>query len=171
MDIKIKFRHDIKLRPITMEDFSCVAKWSKDNVFCIANGWDLNRDEQELFNWWGRCVNNDSEGFFRIGIELESKLIGYADLACINGNSAEIGIAIGDSTLWGKGIGSDSCKLLMNYAFKHFGITIFNAETHETNLRSRKMLESIGFQEASRIGTEEYLGTDSKLIQYKFIFN
>lgn len=166
MDMEI---HGLKLRQITMDDFSSVVKWSKDNAFCLANGWDLNRDEQELFNWWERCVHNDSESFIRIGIELEGKLIGYADLACMNGNSAELGIAIGDSSLWGKGIGTDSSKLMMNYAFKHFGISDFNAETHETNIRSRKMLESMGFREASRIGTEEYLGTESRLIQYRLI--
>ncbi len=56
---------------------------------------------------------------------------------------------------------------MMDYASKHLGITVFNAEKHETNIRSRKMLEKIGFKEISRIGREEYLGTESQLIQYR----
>ena len=55
----------------------------------------------------------------------------------------------------------------MDYAFKKLGITVFNAEAHEMNIRSRKMLKKIGFIEISRIGIEEYLGTENQLIQYR----
>lgn len=157
----------IKIRPLTKEDFGYVLKWSKDDTFCSANDWDKNRNEQELYKWWLHCVNNVAEDFIRLGIEMENKLIGYADLACIKNNSAELGIAIGERMLWGKGIGFNSSMRMMNYASAHFGITVFNAETHETNIRARKMLERIGFKEVSRIGSEEYLGIETKLIQYK----
>ncbi|GEN32374.1 RimJ/RimL family protein N-acetyltransferase [Cerasibacillus quisquiliarum] len=157
----------IKIRPLTKEDFKYVLKWSKDNTFCSANDWEENRSEQELYKWWLHCVNNTARDFIRLGIELENKLIGYADLACIKKNSAELGIAIGESALWGKGIGFKSSLSMMDYASTHLGITIFNAETHETNTRARKMLERIGFKEVSRIGSEKYLGTDCKLIQYR----
>lgn len=53
------------------------------------------------------CINNAAEDFIRMGIEFNEKLIGYADLACIKDNSAELGIAI-ESTLWGKGLGFHS---------------------------------------------------------------
>jgi RimJ/RimL family protein N-acetyltransferase len=76
-------------------------------------------------------------------------------------------IAIGESKQWGKGIGFNSSLHIMDYASAHLGITVFHAETHETNARARKMLERIGFREVSRIGNEEYLKTDSKLIQYR----
>lgn len=38
---------------------------------------------------------------------------------------------------------------------------------NETNIRAREMLERLRFREVSRIGSEKYLGTDSKLIQYQ----
>ncbi|WP_240035103.1 GNAT family N-acetyltransferase [Neobacillus notoginsengisoli] len=57
---------------------------------------------------------------------------------------------------------------MMEYASKELGIATFYAETHEANIRARKMLEKIGFQEISRFGSEEeYLGINSPLIQYK----
>lgn len=40
-------------------------------------------------------------------------------------------------------------------------------ETHAANIRSRKMLDEIGFKEVSRKGIERYLGVDSQLIQYR----
>lgn len=168
MNYEEKSIQNIKIRPLSIDDFKFVIKWSKDDTFCAANDWEHNRDEQELYRWWQHCVNNISEGFIRMGIELENRLIGYADLACKD-NVAELGIAIGESTLWGKEIGFNASICMMDYASKYLGITVVNAETHETNIRSRKMLEKIGFKEVSRIGSEEYLGIESQLIQYKIL--
>ncbi|MCA1322318.1 GNAT family N-acetyltransferase [Bacillus tianshenii] len=158
---------NIKIRPLSKNDFKYILEWSKDETFCSANDWEKNRDGEELYKWWQHCVNNVSEDFIRLGIELEYKLIGYADLACIRDNTAELGIAIGESKLWGKGIGFNASICMIDYASKQLDINVFHAETHETNFPSRKMLERIGFKEVSRIGREQYLGTESQLIQYK----
>jgi len=156
----------IEIRPLTIDDFETVLRWSKDDLFCSANGWETNRKPEELFSWWSNCVNNVAEDFIRMGITFCGKIIGYADLACIKDNAAELGIAIGESKLWGQGIGINSAICMMVYASKEYGITNFYAETHEANVRSRKMLEKIGFKEISRIGSEEYLGMISQLIQF-----
>ena len=155
------------IRPLRMNDYLQVLGWSKDEAFCIANGWDINRVESELYEWWQGCVNRKSEDFIRLGIEWNDQLIGYGDLASINGNSAEIGIAIGDSSKWGKGIGRQATKLLIAYAYEKLAISVFDAETHASNIRSRKMLEKIGFKEISRVGSEMYQGETTELIQYR----
>lgn len=162
------YRDLIKIRPITEEDYVYIVKWSKNDEFCIANDWELNRNEHELYKWWLYCVNNLPEDYIRMGIEMENKLIGYGDLACIVGNTAELGIAIGESTLWGMGIGLNSSMRMMDYASSEVGITLFKAETHVTNTRARKMLDRMGFKEVSRMGAEKYLGVETRLIQYLF---
>ncbi|QKS72001.1 GNAT family N-acetyltransferase [Paenalkalicoccus suaedae] len=159
---------DLKVRPITMNDYDTVLTWSKDDLFCSANGWDLNRSPEELYSWWLRCVHNEAEDFIRMGIELNESLIGYADVACIEDQTAELGIAVGDSKLWGKGLGYHSAICMMEYASKELGITTFNAETHEANVRSINMLKKIGFKETSRLGSEEYQGKNSRQIQYEY---
>ncbi|TDM16652.1 hypothetical protein [Macrococcoides canis] len=68
---------------------------------------------------------NEYDDFIRLGIELDDKLIGYADLAYIKGNSAELGIAIGESKLWGRGIGfysSPQYDRLCLYTFRLFNL-------------------------------------------------
>lgn len=157
---------DEKIRPLMMDDYEIVLNWSKDDDFCSANGWKKKRGAEELYQWWHNCVKNTSEDFIRMGIEYDGQLVGYVDLACIRDNTAELGIAIGESTLWGKGIGFNAAQCMMDYAL-NLGITSLDAETHETNHRSRRMLEKLGFEEISRIGTEEYMGREAKLIQYK----
>ncbi|QGM31319.1 GNAT family N-acetyltransferase [Bacillus sp. N3536] len=168
MNTKDNNIRSIKIRNLSIDDYEVVLNWSKDDIFCSANGWEKNRSEEELYRWWLHCISNKSEDFVRMGIELKERLVGYADLACIKDNTAELGIAIGESTLWGKGIGTNSILCMMDYASKKLGITIFNAETHEENIRSRKMLEKIGFIEISRMGNEEYLGRENQLIQYRY---
>lgn len=73
--------------------------------------------------------------------------------------------------MWGKGIGFEAAHRTMEFASANLDIKIFEAETHETNIRSRKMLDKIGFEEVSRIGFENYLGENSQLIQYRLNFN
>ncbi|WP_059173985.1 GNAT family N-acetyltransferase [Bacillus sp. FJAT-27445] len=157
----------VKIRPLRIDDFKFALNWSRDEGFCLANGWEMNRNEEELYRWWLRCVKNEAKDFVRMGIECDGKLIGYADLAGIQDHSAELGVAIGDTAQWGKGLGVKAAQCMMEYGFKKLGITDFAAETHEENVRSRKMLEKIGFKEISRIGHEEYIGAESQLIQYQ----
>lgn len=166
-----KNAYSIKIRPISISDYEAVLKWSQNEIFCSANQWQLNRDSNEVYSWWLKCVNNTSENFIRLGIEFDGKLIGYADLANITNNSAELGIAIGESTLWGKGIRFEAVQQIMEFASRNFGIKIFEVEKHETNIRSRKMLDKIGFEEISRVGLKTYLGENSRLIQYRLNFN
>ncbi|MGA4515817.1 GNAT family N-acetyltransferase [Solibacillus silvestris] len=168
MDIN---RNEIYLRKLKLEDFNAVVDWSRDDRFCEANGWQKNRDHLELFKWWERCVTNQQKDMIRLGIEYKNRLIGYADLAEFKNNSAEIGIAIGDSTVWNNGIGTQMIKKLLNYANEQFGVTTFYGKTNETNHRSRKMMEKVGFTEESREGTELYIGKEVKLVQYKLELN
>ncbi|MEK4079823.1 GNAT family N-acetyltransferase [Solibacillus sp. FSL K6-1126] len=168
MDIN---RNEIYLRKLKLEDFNAVVDWSRDDRFCEANGWQKNRDHLELFKWWERCVTNQQKDMIRLGIEYKNRLIGYADLAEFKNNSAEIGIAIGDSNLWNNGIGTQMIKKLLNYANEQFGVTTFYGKTYETNHRSRKMMEKVGFTEESREGTELYIGKEVKLVQYKLELN
>lgn len=165
-----KNTYSIKIRPIAISDYDAVLRWSQNETFCLANQWELNRDSNEVYSWWNKCVNNPSESFVRMGIEFDGNLIGYTDLANLSNDSAELGIAIGESSLWGKGIGFEAAHRTIEFASANLGIKVFEAETHETNIRSRKMLERIGFEEVSRIGSEIYLGENSRLIQYRLNF-
>jgi hypothetical protein len=49
MNLKDGNVQNIKIRPLTIDDFGYVLKWSKDDTFCSANDWEQNRDEQELY--------------------------------------------------------------------------------------------------------------------------
>ncbi|QTD41786.1 GNAT family N-acetyltransferase [Sporosarcina sp. Te-1] len=161
-----KVHEAVVLRQLSMEDLETVIEWSKDDIFCLANGWETGRERDELFRWWTRCVEERTDKFIRLGVEYGNVLVGYVDLLAMEEGSAELGIAIGDRSVWGKGIGVLASRLMMDYAAKERGIHSFLAETHESNYRARRMLEKLGFQETSRNSTEEYKGKISRLLQY-----
>lgn len=69
MHAKKNFSHYIKLRSLAIDDFETVLKWSKDDSFCSANGWELNRNPEELYRWWLNSVNTVAKNFIRMGIE------------------------------------------------------------------------------------------------------
>lgn len=156
----------IRLRELRMEDYDRVLRWSRDDLFCEANGWERNREPEELKSWWSYCVHMDKPSFIRMGIEWEGSFIGYADLAEIHEQQAELGIAIGERNSWGQGIGRQGTLAIMEYGKTNLRIKIFTAETHESNIRCRKMLEKIGFEETGREGYEWYCGKKDRLIQY-----
>lgn len=146
----------LKLRPLEMRDFSEVLLWSKDPLFCEANGWDIHQDETRLYQWWTTCVNQDNPHFQRIGIEWEQRLIGYVDLADILDGTAEVGIAIGDSSLWQRGLGAAALEKALHYGHHTHDIKIFTAETSTSNNRAVKMLMRAGFQTMNETETSIY---------------
>ena len=166
MKPRAEIAEQIQLRALRLNDFGRVVQWSRDVEFCLANGWQPSIEEEELYQWWANCVNGKTENFLRVGIEQEGLLIGYVDLADIRYGTAELGIAIGEKSFWGKGIGTAAATKLLSYAKETLGITKVFAETHKTNIRSRKMLQKLGFQEISRHGTDFYCGEETPLIQF-----
>ncbi|HLR16070.1 MAG TPA: GNAT family N-acetyltransferase [Bacillota bacterium] len=166
MRVSSHINSSITIRPITMQDFESVLKWSKDDIFCAANDWEKNRGEQELYTWWDFCVHHPHKDFIRLGITLENDLIGYGDIVVLKEDKAELGIAIGERSRWGQGIGTRAMMCLMDVAKSHLHMTTFQAETHESNHRAQKMLEKVGFKEISRVGTEIYMGGECGLVQY-----
>lgn len=120
MDANMNLSQYLKIRPLTIKDYESILRWSRDDSFCSANGWELNRSPEELYRWWHICVNNIAKDFIRMGIEFNDKLVGYADLASIKDSTAELGVAIGESALWGKGIGFNSALCMMEFANRNY---------------------------------------------------
>lgn len=78
------------------------------------------------------------------------------DVHCKN---AEIGYWIAEE-YWGQGIVPAAVKLMIDYGFKTFDITRIYASTYDTNIKSQRVLEKVGFiLEAELKGTLYKNGT------------
>lgn len=138
-------QRSLTLRPLELADFPQVLLWNQDTSFCEVNEWPLHREEAILFEWWKQCVETIRSDFHRIGIEWDNRLIGYVDFAEITDDSTELGIAIGDSTLWQKGLGSAALAQALEFGKTEFKIHSYTAETHVSNTRAQNMLQRFGF--------------------------
>ncbi|MER2039840.1 MAG: hypothetical protein ABS944_16965, partial [Solibacillus sp.] len=55
----------LKIRPLSISDYETVLEWSRHENFCLANQWELNREPDEVYSWWHKCVNNTANNFIR----------------------------------------------------------------------------------------------------------
>ena len=137
----------VKLRALQLEDIDRVLVWGKDETFCIANGWTSNLAEEILRQHWTTIITSSRANFIRYGIVHQGLLVGYADLADIDYDKAraELGYAIGDSSLWGKGLGFHGAALMLKVAFEKLKLKCVTSSIDATNTRSRRVIEKLKF--------------------------
>jgi len=83
-----------------------------------------------------------------IYLKEDDRYIGNVSITNVNKacRSGESNIFIGDHTCWGKGIGAEAYKLLLDYAFNERGFHRIEARVLESNTASLKMHEKCGFK-------------------------
>lgn len=73
------------------------------------------------------------------------------------GRSAELGIAIGDKSFWGRGHGTDVMRTLLGHAFGTLNLHRVYLRVYESNARARKVYLRVGFQEEGRLRSDHYV--------------
>lgn len=75
-----------------------------------------------------------------------SKIVGYAGLHYkANGGNVNISYII-DKSLWGIGLGKETCLALVYYGFKILGLNKVVAEIDPENINSIRLIEKCGFK-------------------------
>jgi RimJ/RimL family protein N-acetyltransferase len=59
--------------------------------------------------------------------------------------TCELGVLIGEKDFWGKGIGSEVCKLTIKYAFEQLNIRKILLAVYAHNIGAIKVYEKLGF--------------------------
>ncbi|MFC1609032.1 GNAT family N-acetyltransferase [Patescibacteria group bacterium] len=78
----------------------------------------------------------------------DDKFIGYASLCDFNGKEqCEFSVFVLDKDYWGKGVGEEASRLLLDYAFGELGMKRVILETSEFHQGAIKLYEKIGFKE------------------------
>lgn len=145
----------VQLRPLRMSDLPAVLKWSRDHQFCRANEWDVDLPADRIQRWLDRSVTGEPSDLVRFGVELDQTLVGYVDLANVSSTSAEFGIAVGDSSRWGQGIGTAAGRALLDHAFDTLRLRRINAVVSAANSRSLRLMTRLGFIRSSQVPAAE----------------
>jgi len=136
------------LRPFKTEDASLWQVWDVDPEIQahMPEPKNIAQDIQEQYNYIEEC-EQDPEGYY-FSIETDSGVtIGTISLFEINfyHKTAQIGIVIGDKSYWGKGVGTEVVKALVEYASQNLNIQHISAEIESGNSGMQKVLENAGF--------------------------
>lgn len=102
--------------------------------------------EEEYF----RSASGKNEGEIIFAIEtLDGRHIGGSGLHSVSyrNRCASSGSFLGETSSWGKGIGTDACRVRARYAFDVLGLERIFSSHLSGNERSRRMLLRCGYRE------------------------
>lgn len=138
----------VTLRPMTQADAPHLVRWANDPDFA----W---------FQWGrrpGRFADNDAARKWMdvigenrgvvFAIEYEGRPIGQANYRDLRpkGESAEVGIGIGEPALWGKGLGREALGLLVRHLVDDLGVHRVSLSVLAYNDRAIASYRAAGFE-------------------------
>lgn len=109
-------------------------------------------DEDELD--WVDAVRRDTRSrVFTVYERPDDRPIGNIGLHEIDFHSgtAEVGLVIGERSVWGRGYATEALSLLLDYAFTVLGLNQVWLRYVAMNERARQVYDRVGFREAGRL--------------------
>ena len=141
---------DIYLRPVEMGDVdSTYFRWMNDeetNQYMETRLADQDMDSIRAFVKLHQAKEN--EVFFAICEKDSGRHIGNIKLGPIHPVylHGDVSYFIGEKDCWGKGIATESVRLVVRYAFLERNLSKVKAGVYAGNIASQKVLEKNGFR-------------------------
>ena len=126
------------------------ASWFNDPLVCRDNRHGAKRyTVAEVKRYIRAVAHSDRDFVFAVRLKANKKHVGNISLNGISwaNRSAEISILIGEKEVWGKGIGSEACQLLLNYAFKELDLHRVSMGMTTRNKPMRRIAKKLGMRE------------------------
>ncbi len=105
----------------------------------------------ELKRYVQKQIDNPDSFFVGIFDKSDDKHIGNVKLEPIDWDkkTAMFGIVIGDKKYWGKGLGAEAMRLIIDYAFNKFNLKEIRGGVFSKNKSAVKLYKKIGFRVVS----------------------
>ncbi|MCM3454957.1 GNAT family N-acetyltransferase [Heyndrickxia oleronia] len=142
----------VYLRELTLNDVDDRFRWCLDKEVTKH----LNMPEkyppfskEETKSWIKMCINK-TNGYEQKAIVTEEGMhIGWIDLKNIDklNKHAELGVAIGDKTYWGKGYGFSAMKEMLQWGFNELDLNKIWLRVEVDNEKAIKSYKRIGYVE------------------------
>jgi len=140
----------IRLRGVERSDLPQFKEWLNDPEVIEGLGMYLPLSMSDEEQWFeGMSKRDPVEKPLAIDIREDNgwRLIGntsFFNLEWTN-RSAELGIFIGDKSLWNKGYGTETVCLLLRHGFEALNLHRIYLRVYSTNPRARRSYEKAGF--------------------------
>ena len=141
----------VALGPLLREHIPLLARWRNDffvmRTFGTPRGLPVETITARYEEW---VTGNDY--WFIIYERATWRPIGHTDLFSVDwrGRTAEFGILIGEAEARGKGYGTETARLMLDYAFTALGLHSVVLMTDAFNLAGQAAYRKAGFKEFGR---------------------
>jgi diamine N-acetyltransferase len=111
-------------------------------------------------NWYNRATTSERDATFVIYERATLRPIGSTGLHQIDqfDRTAEFGILIGEKDSWGKGYGTETARLMLEYGFTGLGLHNIMLRAYSYNDRGIRAYQRAGFREFGRRRQAQRLG-------------
>jgi len=149
----------VSLCPINKDHFSLYLKWQHDPEVRKPNcnraaSMTIDQLKKEIER--PRPMGPDTIAF-EVCYKPENKPVGTCNLHSISWRDehASIGIAIGETEYWGKGIGTEAIQILLHYGFRELDLHVIFASIYSPNIGSQAAHQKAGLKFEAKL--KEYV--------------
>lgn len=140
----------IRLRHVERDDLPKFVEWMNDPEVTRGLSMYLPLSFDEELNWYEEVLKRPNEER-PLAVEVQQEegwqLVGNSSFFSIDwrNRSAEIGIFIGDRSLWDQGYGTEAMQLLLQHGFATLNLHRIFLRVFAGNQRAIHVYEKIGF--------------------------
>ena len=150
----------VALGPLVREHLPLHVRWMNDfsvtRTIATPRPWTL----EAMTAWFERAAVSDGPHWFTIFERATSRPIGRTDLFEIDWRhgTAVWGLVIGERDAHGRGFGTETARLMLDYAFTALGLHSVRLDVDEFNRAGRRAYEKAGFREFGRRRQATWMG-------------
>ncbi len=160
---------NVILRGLELDDVDELMKhWNEpEHRKFILNKTPQSREEEIEWIKHGWQIRSEGKGYiFAIVFKEKNLYIGHLQLDIKDQISkrGSLGIAIFNKDYWNKGLGTESMKLIVEYAFSTLNLHSLELELYSNHPQAKRCYEKVGFKEVGRLreayfNNGQYVGT------------
>lgn len=137
----------VLLRPVEPDDLHAIMAIANDPELRALTGGTKPMSRTEAEQWLAASNAGPARLWFVIALREGGRVIGEAGLLRIfpEWRTADMSVMIGDRAEWGKGLGTEAARLLIDHAFGTLGLHRLAIGVVGFNERALGFWESLGF--------------------------
>ena len=146
----------VRLRAVERADLPLAVQFLNDPDVLLWFGKLAPLGMEDEITWYERMRQDDH--VINFAMEVAVRYVGGCGLINIDHvhRRAEMGVFVGDKSLWGRGVGSEAITLVMDYGFDYLNLHRIYLRTFAGNTRAIRVYEGLGFQHEGRFRDAEW---------------
>jgi len=147
----------VYLKPLVKEDLVHLRKWSEDAEIRALIGEVTPMSEADSEKFLHEVYADSNRQWFVVVIKKNNQVIGEAGLLRMDPawRATDVSVIIGEKEEWGKGYGTETILLLLDYAFRHLNFHRVAIGVVGFNQRAIRFWEKAGFRKEG-VHRDEY---------------